>query len=230
MVGVGMQGELLGAAWARPSSWVNTIPAAEAWGLWMVTANTPARRNVVTDCKTNWNVLRAGWDSSTSYRRKDARTWRGIMQNVDDAGQHDWLVWMPAHTSASSARTRRKSDDTAVSATDRLANAAADALAKHAAHSHRAPARIRQEYERARDVAVYGRALLGTVTYASQRHQYVMTRPDGAIATCFARDSTVKPAGNAPTRRLAMPAEPTLTPARPALPLPAEQPRDGDCE
>ena len=44
-------GTLVAAAYARPPAWIRTIPAAEAWALWLVLATTVRRKRVVTDCK-----------------------------------------------------------------------------------------------------------------------------------------------------------------------------------
>ena len=39
---------------------VDSTSAAEAWGLWLVVASTPARRTVYTDCRANLTLSKAG--------------------------------------------------------------------------------------------------------------------------------------------------------------------------
>ena len=75
----------------------------------------------------------------------------------------DWLIWMPSHCSVKEAGGKRKSDGSRISLTDLRANDAADALAKSAAMSHRAPLAVRRSIARNRRVIKFGRAMLGRV-------------------------------------------------------------------
>ena len=78
------------------------------------------------------------------------------------------------------------------------ANDAADALAKAAAHSHRAPLHMRRRIANAREACLYGRALLGMVTHASQNYHTTKLDENGIPRTHVIRDSQGKQPGNAP--------------------------------
>ena len=198
IVAVSSDGSLRAAARARTPPWVRTIPAAEAWALWVVLASTVHRGKIITDCMGNVHKMRNGKQWATAPNRVSARIWTDIFNALDGEEKCDWLTWMPAHCTVAEAAKKRKSDGSAVTLTDLRANDAADALAKSAAMSHRAPERVRKTIARSRRTIKYGRALLGRVTYASQNHEVRTMNTDGEVVTSVIRDSQGKPPGNAP--------------------------------
>ena len=70
-VAVSPRGELVAAAYAVPPVYIDTIPAAEAWALWLVLSCTLTRKQVITDAwpisipselgKLLRPALRTGW-------------------------------------------------------------------------------------------------------------------------------------------------------------------------
>ena len=133
LAAVDANGSLCAAAFARPPPWVRTIPAAEAWALWVVLDNTNDRRAVITDCQGNVSTLRNGRTWATAAARKAARVWADIFYKIGQPGNTDWLIWMPAHRTRKDVGVRRKSHGTDMAITDLRANALVDELAKHAA-------------------------------------------------------------------------------------------------
>ena len=191
-------GNMVAAAHAIPPPWISSIPAAEAWGLWLVVSSTPCRKTVVTDCKGNVTALRSGRQWATASKRKAARIWNEIFGCLEPDDEGKWLIWMPAHRTWKDVGKRTKSDGTQLTTADLRANAAVDELAKFAAASHRTPIEVRRAIEANHAVATYGRALLGATTYASQHKEETITEHDGTTTIRVKRDSIGKPPGNAP--------------------------------
>ena len=80
------------------------------------------------------------------------------------------VTWMPAHTTFASIGTALKSDDTALIASDHRGNAAADTLAKEAAHDIRAPVNVRAEIDATLRVTHHIAQYLGHATFAANHH------------------------------------------------------------
>ena len=169
-VAVNSIGELEAAVYATPPDFIRSIPAAEAWGLWLVLSTTPARRRVFTDCRANLSLLVAGRDRTTSAKNKAARVWSDIFHALDEPQITDpsWLVWVPAHTSRQRIGEAFRSDGSKLSALDWLANMAVDELAKHAAHSVRADATTLVKLKATWANATFHRCRLAAVTHDSQ--------------------------------------------------------------
>ena len=198
-VAVNSVGQLEAAVYARPPSYIKSIPAAEAWGLWLVLASTPARRRVFTDCRANLALLQAGRDKASSAKNKAARVWGAIFNALDDSGatNTDWLIWMPAHTSRHQIGVASRSDGQPLSSLDWLANMAVDELAKHAASTCRVEATTRSKLQ-----AAWANARFGAGSAPSPTTLRITTstkcRPTGRlrrsnIATPWAAQPAPKP-------------------------------------
>ena len=147
-------GTVCAAAFARPPPWIRTIPAAEAWALWVVLDNTCARRAVITYCQGNFNALRNGRVWATGAARKAARIWANIFGKFEPPTGTDGLIWYPAHRTRADVGIRKKSGGTTISITDLRANALVDELAKHVASSHRTTPEVRGTVEQNRGIAI----------------------------------------------------------------------------
>ena len=200
-----------------PPAKIKSVPGAEAWALWLVLSTTTERKQIVTDCLGNLQKLRRGRAWATAPSRAGARVSNLIFHMLGGCEDHSWLVWMPSHCNKEQASQKNKSDGSVITLLDLRANDAADALAKSAAHSHRAPLHVRRRIAEAKAAYMYGRAILGTVTYASQNYQLRTTDDNGEPKTVVRRDSMGKPPGNAPKAlrrpRGTPPPQPSATPA-----------------
>ena len=135
---------------AVPPPWIDTIPGAEAWALFCIMAASHSLPSVMTDCLGNLRTLLEGREAATSAKRPLARVWAAIFSCCDEATPEQIgqvLTWGPAHTSLATLGSRLRSDGKPLTAVDWRANALADAAAKMAAHSVRAPWLVRHTYK-----------------------------------------------------------------------------------
>ena len=171
---------------------------------------------VRTDCYGVTLAARAGSAAATSPRRPAARIWREIAELVanDFSQLRRNVVWIPAHTSAESIDSRRRSDGRRLTTSEWRANQLADALAKMAAP------RTALRDEAAAKIRVAGKALvhaaaqLGVVTHAANNHKVSEVGRDGELRVVTKRDSTTvrraRPV-DTPAKMAAAAAEPTAT-------------------
>ena len=152
----------------------------------------PSPPRILTDCLGLLVAARAGPYIATNGKKADARIWKLIDSVTGDAFKllAAALVWMPAHTTASEARKRTKSDGKELSAAEWRANDLADKLAKRGAIS--SPLRVAADaaIKTAGELLVQVAARLGTVTLAANQHRVEFTRPDGELGYRFDRDSS----------------------------------------
>ena len=108
-----------------------------------------------------------------------------------DSGQvaHSRLVWMPSHTTAATASSHRRSDGRPVSGTDWRANRLADALAKLAALSNRAPADLRRFLLTAKQLVEHSAAVLGVATHTANHFKESHWTAAGKLVQTTCRDS-----------------------------------------
>jgi len=108
-----------------------------------------------------------------------------------DSGQdaHSRLVWMPSHTTAATASSHKRSDGRPVSGTDWRANRLADALAKLAALSDRAPADLRRFFTAAKNLVEHSAAVLGVATYTANHFQESHWTSSGKLVRTTCRDA-----------------------------------------
>ena len=195
-VGAGIVGLARGIpiaiATATPPEWVDTIPGAEAWSLYVVLAMCCSLPGVVTDCLGNRRTLLAGRADATAAARPLARVWNSIFNCCEETLLQEldsMLTWGPAHTSWASLGSRLRSDGLPLTAIDWRANGIADAAAKMAARRHRAPAHIRRMYEEAVAAHRYGAAVAGTACWEANHHQTTVIDSEGNVKQVVVRDS-----------------------------------------
>ena len=205
MIAVDDLGRLAAAAVGTPPSYVRTIAQAEAHALAMVLSQTAQCKEIITDCQSNLTVLRSGFKAATDGRRRAARTWRTIEATTDGDADAVPLRWTPAHKSWSSIREARfacNSRDEIASCMQReldwQCNRAVDHLAKMAASTCRTSWQHRAWLARTQRFSRNTRSRLGAVTWASQSVVVQKVNDDGEVYECTTRDSTGRPAGNAP--------------------------------
>ena len=139
---MGSNAEIVASAHGRPPAWVDRIQGAELWAVKMATPNAMPGTSFVTDCKT----VQAGWERgrawATASSRRYARIWCPILANLDEAVGTRAVTWMPAHTALHDVGVKECSDGHLLTASDRLANAEADRLAKSAVENDRVARRV----------------------------------------------------------------------------------------
>ena len=101
---------------------------------------------------------------------------------------------MPAHTSASAAVGRVKSDGKTLTAAEWRANDLADRLAKKGAAS--TPLRVAADdaIKAAGGALLFSAAKLGVITLEANCHRIEFLKEDGEVGVRFSRDSTPMPA------------------------------------
>ena len=101
------------------------------------------------DCEPCVKAFHYGLKWATADRRKHARVHRLMLEAWDDLDPEE-VVWMPAHTTASSVGVATLSNGAQLTELDRRGNAQADMLAKKAVEEHRVPeailATLRQQH------------------------------------------------------------------------------------
>jgi hypothetical protein len=103
---VNTQGHLIAAATIRLPSTVATAAEAELWAVDLLLALTPVKpRHVFTDCKSILTSAKQGRAATCSASSPLAASWTRIAASIDDDydGLLRWLVWAPAHQSATKA-------------------------------------------------------------------------------------------------------------------------------
>ena len=90
LVAVDGRGYFRAAAYARTPPWVQTIPAAEGWALWVVLVETASRHKVITGCLGNVRILRQGRALATVPNRSSGRIWKAIFDILEDVTSTDW--------------------------------------------------------------------------------------------------------------------------------------------
>ena len=195
-VGAGMVGIAGGVpravAWAIPPPWIDTIPGAEAWALYVVLSICVRLPQVTTDCMGNRRTILEGREAATAASRPLARVWNAIFSCCEGALMSEldaMLTWGPAHTTWASLGTRLKSDGNPLTAIDWRANAIADAVAKIAAKRTRAPAQIRVKYQQLMAAHRYGAAVAGVACYEANHHETRVTDTNGNVTWTTRRDS-----------------------------------------
>ena len=189
-------GGLVAYATATPPPWVKTASAAEAWALLLTLRMNPSPPRILTDCLGLLIAARAGPFVATHGKRADARIWKMIDAITGDSFKllAASLVWMPAHTTASEAHKKAKSDGKELSAAEWRANDLADKLAKKGALSSPLREAADKTIKTAGSSLVQVAARLGVVTLAANQHRVEFTKPDGEIGFRFDRDSSPLPA------------------------------------
>ena len=180
---------------ATPPPWIDTIPGAEAWALFVVLNNCMDLPKVTTDCLGNRRTLLGGQEYATASGRPLARIWAAIFACCEDAllSQLDeMLTWGPAHTSWATLGSRLKSDGSPLSAIDWRANGVADAAAKLAANKHRAPVEIRKRFMQLRAAHRYGAAVAGVACREANNHRNLIYNEEGNLRVELKRDSIGK--------------------------------------
>ena len=192
---IDLSGTLVAYATATPPPWVKTASAAEAWALLLTLRMSPSPPRVLTDCLGLLMAAKAGPYVATHGKRADARIWKLIDEVTGDSFKTlaAALVWMPAHTTASEASKKAKSDGKELTAAEWRANDLADKLAKKGAMS--SPLRVAADkvIKTAGASLVQVAARLGTVTLAANQHKVEFTKPDGLPGWRFDRDSSPMP-------------------------------------
>ena len=174
---------------------MRTIPAAEAWAIWLVFHSTLAVSVIYTDCRSCLTIAERGRSWATSANRTNARVWCAIYGAVDSEGALcRALTWIPAHTTQEQIGTLMNSDGLAVTSVEWLANFVVDLLAKRAANSHAVPPACLRAMSDAATAVAERAAVLGLITYASQNHKSHTTDAHGKECVTTVRDSTGKPA------------------------------------
>ena len=200
IVVVSKRGDLLGFGHGTPPSWITTAPAAEAWALQITVANAPVMPAVRTDCYTLLTTAMSGPLAAASARKPLAAIWRAIAHHLDDQlaefVSRGCLVWMPAHQSLATFRSRMKSDGKDMTTLDWRANRLADALAKAAAVPNRIDTRLRLLMQSFDSLALHDARLLGQITQAANACQITVVDEHGVESTVTRRDATPKPKGD----------------------------------
>ena len=189
-------GSLIAYATATPPPWVKTASAAEAWALFLTLRMNPGPPRVLTDCLGLLVAAKAGPYIATGSKRADARIWKLIdsVTGDDFKALAKVLVWMPAHTTASEARLRAKSNGKELTAAEWRANDLADKLAKKGAISSPLREDADAAIKNAGGALVQIAARLGTVTLAANQHRVDFLKPDGTPSFRLDRDSSPMPA------------------------------------
>jgi len=192
LVLVDREGELLAYASGVPPAWVDSAAGAEAWAYAMVLKACPEVPRVTTDCMAVRSTLASGRASACGAARPLARIWNTTFDTLDGASLQmvlSKLRWMPAHTSASTAHAHRRSDGQRVTATDWRCNRLADALAKAAACSCRAPLTARQLYHAAKQLVEHSAAVIAVAAHAANHYTESAWAPSGKLVQTTRRDS-----------------------------------------
>ena len=188
-------GKLVAFATATPPPWVKTASAAEAWALLLTLRENPFPPRILTDCVGLLTAAKIGPAAATKGRKADARIWRLIDGITGDSFNQlrQALVWMPAHTSASGAVGRTKSDGKLLTTAEWRANNLADRLAKKGAAN--TPMRIAADktIKAAGTALLQSAARLGVVTLAANCHKTQYLKENGETAVRVSRDSTPLP-------------------------------------
>ena len=87
MVGI-VDGVPKALAMATPPPWIDTIPGAEAWALYIVLSLCSTLPSVTTDCLGNRRTLLEGKEPATAASRPLARVWNAIFACCKDALLH----------------------------------------------------------------------------------------------------------------------------------------------
>lgn len=164
-----------------PPHWVVDIPGTEAWAIYQAGLKAEPGSSIRSDCKPCVDTIIEGKVVSCSSKRPLARV-NSLMHHVlDDAGPNS-VVWMPAHTTEASIGTKKLSDGSVLTATDRKTNGRADEQAKIAAEAVRAPPEMRQDlddyWQNIEDASIW----LGMVTWMAGNMQGPVKRDSGASA------------------------------------------------
>ena len=238
-LGTGITGILHGTpaalAWAIPPPWIDSIPGAEAWALFTVLRMCHTLPAVTTDCLGNRRTLLEGKEAATRADRPLARVWNAIFSCCEDAliSQLDaMLTWCPAHTSWATVGSKLRSDQRPLTVLDWRANALADAAAKLAANSARAPRAVRDRYRQLIAAHQYGAAIAGVACRAANHHCTHTVDREGNVRVAILRDSVGRPEGttqkSAELREISYPtktAEQILPPCPLESSIPADFPR-----
>ena len=129
---------------------------------------------------------------ATSAARPLARVWAAIFSCCEDAllkELDDMLTWGPAHTSWATLGSRLRSDGRPLTTIDWRANVLADAAAKHAANTHRAPAALRAHHSQMVAAHRYGAAVAGIACREANNYKVTQFDRDGNVTTLIKRDS-----------------------------------------
>ena len=186
---VNLDGLLVAYGYGLPPPGIMTTPGSEAWALAVVVQRTVARKQVITDCMGNRDMLANGRKSATDAARPFASTWARIFDAVEDEPTNDWLVWMNAHSTRANFHLKLKSNGQAISAIEHRGNALVDELAKYAARLNRVPKYVRDYFGSAAAGILHAAAVAGAVSYASNNLEQTTTDDHGQEVTVILRDS-----------------------------------------
>jgi len=197
MVVVAPDGSLVACGLGSPPAWITNSVAAEGWALLEALRATPFPPNITTDCLGLIRQLESGLQDATSPVRPLARLWTLIAKELDGVVPENWLHtrfnWMPSHLARGAIGTTLKSCGGVVSPVDFRANRLADALAKLAALSYRAPRELRDLLKDAEMAVEVLAGQLGRVTAAANTFTHTAWLEDGTACTTQHRDSMAQP-------------------------------------
>lgn len=187
--------ELVAYAHATPPHWVKTARAAETWALLLTLRLNPTPPQVRTDCMGVMMAAKRGYAAATAPSRPLARIWREIGELLNNEFDElaTKIVWIPAHTSADSIDSCKRSDGRQLSVQEWRANQLADALAKRGAPK----SQMRNDAERRINMAhralLHSAAQLGVVTRAANAHKELVVNSSGEQHWITRRDSSAAP-------------------------------------
>ena len=96
------------------------------------------------DCEPCVKAIHGGMARAQSDKKPLARVHQLMLVALDDT-PHEFVVWMPSHTTQGDVGIKQIGNGEFLSVLDRYANGEADKWAKAAVEEHRVPAHIRKE-------------------------------------------------------------------------------------
>jgi len=180
--------QLVAAAHGRTPPWAKGIHATELWGLLMAVQNFDPGCALKVDCAAVQigSKRDAAWANAPC--RTFARAWGPISNALAD--DHQRVVWMPAHNTATSFVGKKLSNGELVQSHDVIGKDMVDELAKRVARTDAMPrhqvAMVRQQATRLREAAMWiGRA----TAYANRCPLDALMRTSPNDKRQFVRDS-----------------------------------------
>ena len=169
---------------------IGTAPQAELVAIGILLALLPRCPAITTDCLSVLKVARGTAAAATHPRRPLAGEWRRILSYLD--GQLDLLArrltWAPAHKSAATAMSMRRSDGHLCTLADWRANRVVDVVAK--AHARVDGMEMRHgTISSCLEAVAHATAVLGCVTYAAAHVVEERLGVDGTLHRRTRRDS-----------------------------------------
>ena len=138
-------------------------------------------------------MLQAGRREATTAKRRFARLWNYIYNNIEENGTREILlkrvIWMPAHCTTAAIGVRVMSNLEYVCAIDWRANRLVDFLARLAANLVTVPACAIELLKQFMKATEYCAASSGTITHAANNHTVPTMREDGTVVNRKVRDN-----------------------------------------